>query len=617
MHRDLKPGNIFLHDGTARLTDFGLACALSGDDGELAKGLAGTPPYIAPELWNGGEASEKADVYSLGILLFEVLTGAWPFEARTLADWKRVHTQERPRALPGNAGEAVSRLVDPTLPASAGEAMASLVAICLAKNPADRPTLRELGRDLSRIRPRQAPRLVRPPTVLGGLARLAKRAFSKRRAEQNVREALAFGLALSAGDKEVARAGGGSARVIEAQLTALAAASLDEAGLALYLAISRLRDTSPAVASVLGRFPGMSFDLSKLELAGRDLHGIHLPGGRLVRRNLARANLADARLARGNLSETSFSGGNLRGADLSASNLAGADLSDCDLTDANLRHANLARANLRGARLGGAHLDHAVLAGASLEAADLTGARAAGTGFFVHGATLDERTVWDEALNVVDAAVLHGSTTLATTTIEWAIAGLSAATVRSPVRLLGEGNDAAAGGVVVLATEGHGRAGHLEDRIASAPAPALEGKPPRIVPSSLEGLAEVLCSAASPGPRGPHTFIAVWVRQGSLVIVRRSRTSLLGVDDLGPSVSLKPGRPYRAQVGVVSIRSGLTMALGIGSRVPASAIDLRPNVPLGRAVSRILLDEEEERLVSGEDAIVWLRFSTRTPPGNL
>jgi|GEM_PF-1297053 len=78
IHRDIKPGNVMLRqDGTALLSDFGIARAAEGATATM--GAAGTPAYMSPEQILGREVDHRTDIYSLGIVLFEVLTGRRPF----------------------------------------------------------------------------------------------------------------------------------------------------------------------------------------------------------------------------------------------------------------------------------------------------------------------------------------------------------------------------------------------------------------------------------------------------------------------------------------------------------------------------------------------------------
>jgi hypothetical protein len=94
-HRDVKPTNVLLAAGDwAMLSDFGIARAL-GETTRLTSpyGTIGTPAYMAPEQWLGGEIDGRADLYSLGIVLYELLTGSPPFTASTSQGLMRQHLE--------------------------------------------------------------------------------------------------------------------------------------------------------------------------------------------------------------------------------------------------------------------------------------------------------------------------------------------------------------------------------------------------------------------------------------------------------------------------------------------------------------------------------------------
>ena len=128
VHRDVKPSNVLLDgEGTGALTDFGLARA--GDSTRLtADGqVLGTPHYLAPELIEGHEATRQSDVYALGCVLYECLTGQPPFGDRRLAEIGFAHLSVQPRD---------PRTLRPELSAELVHALLS----ALEKDPAARPT---------------------------------------------------------------------------------------------------------------------------------------------------------------------------------------------------------------------------------------------------------------------------------------------------------------------------------------------------------------------------------------------------------------------------------------------------------------------------------------------
>jgi tRNA A-37 threonylcarbamoyl transferase component Bud32 len=95
-HRDVKPQNVLLDlDGRAKVTDFGISRSLDGDTGLTATGrVLGTTDYVAPEQALGEEVTEQADLYSLGICLFEMLAGEVPYSAESQVGVAMKHVRE-------------------------------------------------------------------------------------------------------------------------------------------------------------------------------------------------------------------------------------------------------------------------------------------------------------------------------------------------------------------------------------------------------------------------------------------------------------------------------------------------------------------------------------------
>ena len=115
VHRDLKPGNIMIDkDGNARIMDFGIARSLAGKGITGAGVMIGTPGYMSPEQVEGKEADQRSDIYSLGIILFQMVTGQVPFEGDTplcVAVKQKTEAPRNPRAVNPQVPEDLSRAI--------------------------------------------------------------------------------------------------------------------------------------------------------------------------------------------------------------------------------------------------------------------------------------------------------------------------------------------------------------------------------------------------------------------------------------------------------------------------------------------------------------------------
>jgi serine/threonine-protein kinase len=148
IHRDLKPGNILLDDrGNAYLTDFGIARVLNSN--LTGSAIIGTPAYMSPEQANGLPLDARSDVYALGVVLFELITGREPFEAETPVALLLKHINEPmpsvkqyragvPSAVEQVIYKATAKTPDNRYP-SAGDLAAAYVEA--AYQPASRPDL--------------------------------------------------------------------------------------------------------------------------------------------------------------------------------------------------------------------------------------------------------------------------------------------------------------------------------------------------------------------------------------------------------------------------------------------------------------------------------------------
>ncbi|WP_328460543.1 serine/threonine protein kinase [Actinoplanes sp. NBC_00393] len=131
IHRDLKPDNILLctEDGQlqTRLTDFGIARILNLPSMTTPNAVVGTPHYMAPEAFHGTTPSPATDVYALGVLLYELVSGEPPYSSDSIPDLMRMHAEGNPERRPGIPDD-----------------LWQLITACLASKPRLRPSAAEL-----------------------------------------------------------------------------------------------------------------------------------------------------------------------------------------------------------------------------------------------------------------------------------------------------------------------------------------------------------------------------------------------------------------------------------------------------------------------------------------
>ncbi len=137
IHRDIKPQNIMILDnGMVKITDFGIAMALNATQLTQTNSVMGSVHYLPPEQANGKSATVKGDIYSLGIMMYELLTGSVPFKGDNAVEIALKHMKEKMPSI---------RKINPTIPQS----VENIIMKATAKNPKNRyETVHDMHEDL-------------------------------------------------------------------------------------------------------------------------------------------------------------------------------------------------------------------------------------------------------------------------------------------------------------------------------------------------------------------------------------------------------------------------------------------------------------------------------------
>ena len=138
IHRDIKPQNIMIQDdGLVKITDFGIAMALNATQLTQTNSVMGSVHYLPPEQANGKSSTIKSDIYSLGILMYELITGSVPFKGDNAVEIALKHLKEKIPSI---------RRQNPTIPQS----VENIVLRATAKNPKNRyDSVKDMNKDLN------------------------------------------------------------------------------------------------------------------------------------------------------------------------------------------------------------------------------------------------------------------------------------------------------------------------------------------------------------------------------------------------------------------------------------------------------------------------------------
>jgi serine/threonine protein kinase len=160
VHRDVKPGNLLVRpNGTLVLTDFGIARSALVGHLTVAGSVLGTASYISPEQASGGIATAASDVYALGVVAYQCLSGHRPFDGATPLEIAMKHVREAPRPLPGDIPPAVRAIVDRALakdPAARWPTAAALAVVARQAAASLTTSIQQPAVNGSPVRPQSA-----------------------------------------------------------------------------------------------------------------------------------------------------------------------------------------------------------------------------------------------------------------------------------------------------------------------------------------------------------------------------------------------------------------------------------------------------------------------------
>ena len=232
IHRDLKPANVFLvqhgdEADFAKVLDFGLVKNVSdkGEDLTQTGMFMGSPKYMAPEQIQGARVDARTDIYALGVILYEMLTGKVPFDRATSVNILMAHVHEE--APPMRQMNAVI---------SVSSAMEAAVAGCMAKDPDQRfRSMDDVLAALKRVGESAASASIRGPASAGSVPRLGV-------VDPPSREALPNGTHPVRAPEEIPESGGQGSKGILAAAVVLA---LVVSGIIAYVAVRPARSSTP------------------------------------------------------------------------------------------------------------------------------------------------------------------------------------------------------------------------------------------------------------------------------------------------------------------------------------------------------------------------------------